>query len=163
MANEYTPTVWRTGDVITAEKLNKIEEGIANAESDFSTAEVTIVKTGSGKDSVIGIFFANIGFASPIPTMTGSDVAPYKATDVGIKMFEGQTILDETKFSLVLNTNENVGASIDVGTDKIIGISTNEQPVQYTNIAVSGDATITDYDIEVTGDCTIIITFSSQS
>lgn len=27
----YTPTVWATGDVITAEKLNKAEQGIAAA------------------------------------------------------------------------------------------------------------------------------------
>ena len=27
----YTPTVWKTGDVITAEKLNKAEQGIAAA------------------------------------------------------------------------------------------------------------------------------------
>lgn len=27
----YTPTVWATGDVITAEKLNKAENGIAGA------------------------------------------------------------------------------------------------------------------------------------
>ena len=27
----YTPTVWQTGDVITAEKLNKAEQGIAGA------------------------------------------------------------------------------------------------------------------------------------
>lgn len=27
----YTPTTWNTGDVITAEKLNKIETGIQNA------------------------------------------------------------------------------------------------------------------------------------
>ena len=27
-----TPTVWETGDVITAEKLNKAEQGIASAE-----------------------------------------------------------------------------------------------------------------------------------
>lgn len=27
----YTPTVWATGDIITAEKLNKMEQGIAGA------------------------------------------------------------------------------------------------------------------------------------
>lgn len=46
MANEYTPTVWKTGDVITAEKLNKIEEGIAGAgggTSDLKFASVEIV------------------------------------------------------------------------------------------------------------------------
>lgn len=29
--SEYTPTTWQCGDVITAEKMNKIEQGIANA------------------------------------------------------------------------------------------------------------------------------------
>lgn len=28
----YTPTTWATGDTITAEKLNKMEDGIATAE-----------------------------------------------------------------------------------------------------------------------------------
>lgn len=27
----YTPTVWKTGDVVSSEKLNKMENGIANA------------------------------------------------------------------------------------------------------------------------------------
>lgn len=27
----YTPTQWATGDIITAEKLNKLENGVANA------------------------------------------------------------------------------------------------------------------------------------
>lgn len=26
----YTPTVWNTGDVITAEKMNKLEQGVQN-------------------------------------------------------------------------------------------------------------------------------------
>lgn len=44
MANEYTPTVWQTGDVITAEKLNKIENGIAGASGQgISIATVTLV------------------------------------------------------------------------------------------------------------------------
>lgn len=30
---EYTPTEWKNGDVITAEKLNKLEQGIANSNS----------------------------------------------------------------------------------------------------------------------------------
>ena len=28
---EYTPTEWKSGDIITAEKLNKLEEGVASA------------------------------------------------------------------------------------------------------------------------------------
>lgn len=30
----YTPTTWQTGDVVSSEKLNKMEEGIANAHSE---------------------------------------------------------------------------------------------------------------------------------
>ena len=29
----YTPTAWKNGDTITAEKLNKIEEGIEDSSS----------------------------------------------------------------------------------------------------------------------------------
>lgn len=42
----YTPTVWETGDVITAEKLNKAEEGIADASPmivEFSEEDGTLV------------------------------------------------------------------------------------------------------------------------
>lgn len=49
----YTPTVWNAGDVVTAEKLNKLEQGVAEGgggggSSDFTTAQVTIVTSGSG-------------------------------------------------------------------------------------------------------------------
>lgn len=30
----YTPTNWKTGDIVSSEKLNKMEEGIANAHSE---------------------------------------------------------------------------------------------------------------------------------
>lgn len=42
----YEKNTWAEGDVVTSEKLNHIEDGVANAggggSSDFSTAEVTI-------------------------------------------------------------------------------------------------------------------------
>lgn len=37
----YTPTVWATGDVITAEKLNKAENGIAVANADVLIVTVS--------------------------------------------------------------------------------------------------------------------------
>lgn len=39
--SEYTPTVWETGDLITAEKLNNIEDGIANAPVPTGKKEIT--------------------------------------------------------------------------------------------------------------------------
>ena len=41
----YTPTEWRNGDVITAEKLNHIENGIGG--SDGRAADFTIEQSGS--------------------------------------------------------------------------------------------------------------------
>ena len=43
----YTPTTWTTGDTITATKLNKIENGIANAGIlfDIGVEEGTLDKT----------------------------------------------------------------------------------------------------------------------
>lgn len=48
MANEYIPTVWETGDLITAEKLNKIEDGIAGAP--VPTGTITITENGENID-----------------------------------------------------------------------------------------------------------------
>lgn len=30
----YTPTVWKTGDIVSSEKLNKLEQGVADATSE---------------------------------------------------------------------------------------------------------------------------------
>lgn len=46
----YEPTDWNCGDVISAERLNHMEQGISNGgggSSDFSTAEVTVVNNSS--------------------------------------------------------------------------------------------------------------------
>lgn len=37
----YTPTVWATGDIITAEKLNKIENGIENVSGSIYAVTIT--------------------------------------------------------------------------------------------------------------------------
>lgn len=55
----YEKQTWQTGDVITAEKLNHMEDGIASGggggSSDFSTAEVTVIaNSGSGGVALTG-------------------------------------------------------------------------------------------------------------
>jgi len=30
----YTPTVWQTGDIVSSERLNKLEQGVADATSE---------------------------------------------------------------------------------------------------------------------------------
>lgn len=48
----YTPTVWETGDVITAEKLNKAENGIAAASASSSPLFVLTVDMAADGRSV---------------------------------------------------------------------------------------------------------------
>ena len=48
----YTPTTWTTGDTITATALNKIENGIANADGAFD-AIVDISHTGNTSDPTV--------------------------------------------------------------------------------------------------------------
>ena len=53
----YTPNTWNTGDVITAEKLNNLEHGVAAAGAPATTAQAGVVKQ-----------IANIAQLSAVPT-----------------------------------------------------------------------------------------------
>ena len=37
----YTPTVWKRGDIVSSEKLNKLEQGVADATSETIIVEET--------------------------------------------------------------------------------------------------------------------------
>ena len=50
----YTPTTWTTGDTITATKLNKIEQGIANAGG--GGVDCIIYTDSNGNPAVYGNF-----------------------------------------------------------------------------------------------------------
>lgn len=43
----YTPNTWQNGDIISAEKLNNMEQGIANAGSEIPTIVFTYDQTGN--------------------------------------------------------------------------------------------------------------------
>lgn len=82
----YTPTIWKDGDLITADKMNKLEQGLANIQSGGSS--------GSGVSS----FNARTGDVKP---KTGD----YTAAMVGAATLEQVTaaiqaaILDSWKGS----------------------------------------------------------------
>lgn len=73
----YTPTTWNDGDVITKEKLNKIEQGIQNEQVGPQGQ-----KGADGQDGVTPVITAtatvdsNTGMPSVQVTKGGSDEAP---------------------------------------------------------------------------------------
>lgn len=67
--SDYSPTNWATGDVITAQKMNKIEEGIDTAHTELSDHDADtdkhVIKDGTleeglNSDKTDGIHFRNI-------------------------------------------------------------------------------------------------------
>ena len=69
----YTPTTWTNGDTITAEKLNKMEQGIAGAGGIFIVNEVSgaLDKTFNEIDAALA---ANCICIIPEVILDGSDV-----------------------------------------------------------------------------------------
>ena len=75
----YTPTTWQDGDIITAAKLNKIEDGIEHCNAFFVhvtldttvdpsvyTTDMTLAEVmAKVNDGLIPIYIINIGDGSP--------------------------------------------------------------------------------------------------
>lgn len=64
----YTPTVWKTGDVITAEKMNKLEQGVQN--------EQVGPQGPAGAAGATGPAGASAGFGTPTATVDANTGTP---------------------------------------------------------------------------------------
>lgn len=89
----YTPTQWHTGDVITAEKLNKLEQGVKNEQTgpagdsagfgiptasvDDNTGVPSVEVNASGPDTakIFAFTFKNLKGAKGDPGTPGKDGA----------------------------------------------------------------------------------------
>ena len=72
----YIPTEWLNGDVITAEKLNKIENGIAGAQEDADTITQNVTQNTQDIRDI----------DSMLSTATCDDMYP---TDIRIFVYDG--------------------------------------------------------------------------
>lgn len=122
----YTPTEWKTGDIITAEKLNNIEQGIVDA----------------------GVLV--VTFSTPDPSTT---TASKTYEEIVSALESGKAVIGVTE-SLVLSNvttidNESMRGvqffGINVGKD-----SSNVVHVTFEGKVIDGDNTITNvyYDVK---------------
>lgn len=77
----YTPTVWKTGDVITAEKMNRLEKGVQN--------EQVGPQGPAGAAGATGPTGASAGFGTPTATVDANTGTPSVTTTSalgGVKM-----------------------------------------------------------------------------
>lgn len=106
----YTPTTWQDGDIITAAKLNKIEDGIEHCNAFFVhvtldttvdpsvyTTDMTLAEVmAKVNDGLIPIYILNTG-SGMIQTMIASR-AETDSTDLnyGVTIYYGETIYAHT-------------------------------------------------------------------
>ena len=50
----YTPTEWQDGDIITAEKLNKLEQGVQNEQEGPAGKSITAIELTTTEGTVTG-------------------------------------------------------------------------------------------------------------
>lgn len=67
----YDPTTWQTGDVITAEKMNKLEQGVANEQVGPQGP-----KGETGPAGATGAVGAAAGFGTPTATVDATSGTP---------------------------------------------------------------------------------------
>ena len=88
----YTPTTWATGDVITAEKLNNMEDGIVNAGSGTSTGNAVVFEFTATQDPE-----SNTSYI----VNTDATVAEVKNAITDGKLCIGQIRLNDTIYTLI--------------------------------------------------------------
>ena len=70
----YTPTAWKDGDVITAEKMNKLEQGVQNEQ--VGPKGDTGEQGPAGADGAQGPAGAAAGFGTPTATVDANTGTP---------------------------------------------------------------------------------------
>ena len=88
----YTPTTWATGDVITAEKLNNMEDGIVNAGSGTSAGNAVVFEFTATQDQESNDKYI---------VSTDATVAEVKNAIKDGKMCVGQIRLNDTIYTLI--------------------------------------------------------------
>ena len=129
----YTKQTWQTGEVITAEKLNHIEDGIAaGGDSDVSTADLTIDNSANGA-----------AFTLYVPCVVSEG---------------GETI---TTSSAYVESYSTIVCKVFIykGT-ATIAYEDNDTP---SDITIEGDISYEDDLYFITGDCKMTIADQSKS
>ena len=133
----YIKTTWKTGDVITAEKLNKIEDQVAANEEAISSA--------GGDDSV---FIVNIDAEDSRGTITATADKTRQemsaAADAGkpiiIRLTHNMTYAPSSIHELTTNIwTSTLANGYDFTAEKIIGINNSAKSISTAKVDVQGN------------------------
>ena len=120
----YNPTVWETGDLITSAKLNKMEQGILDAET------VVVHVTSDGTDMTADLGLDEISLA----------------VTYGKPVF---ALLDNTLISIQVNNTFTLGGAV-LGLNAIganaavfVHISADSTSMTYRTFSIAADKSVT--------------------
>lgn len=150
----YTPTEWTIGDIITAEKLNKIESGVAEANGgtelpEYTAADIgkslSVVSTGSSTETVTVIQEQTLTL-----TVGQSITDPVAYLAAGTYDFSSLSIGDTVTAVISIDGEPGPGTG-EVTSGSILGLS-DVLVIIFTVFAVASDGTV--YS-GISGDLTI--------
>ncbi len=120
----YNPTVWETGDIITSERLNKMEQGILDAE----TVVVHVTSDGNNMTADLGLDAISL------------------AVTYGKPVF---MLLDNTLISIQVNNTFTLGGAV-MGLNALganaavfVHISANSDSMTYRTFSIAADRSVT--------------------
>lgn len=143
----YTPTEWVTGDIVTAEKLNKLENAVANGVvPEYTYADKGKVLTlgeGSESETVVVVPEQTVTIVEGGSYLTNAD---FSSVSVGTS---GTMTIDTDSFQVIA---QNL--------DGMIGFMAEEGGESY---AIATDGTDVFFETSITGTHTVSLTASVPS
>lgn len=118
----YEPTVWQTGDVVTAEKMNKLEQGVANS--------------GGGGFLLVHVL---VSVSSATMDKTWNEIN--EALDNGIPAFaqtiDGDKVNIDSIYSATINDGQYVVYAFSYENASSITFSSSNDPNGYPAVDIS--------------------------
>ena len=116
----YAPHTWTVGDVITAERLNALEQGVASGGGGYD-AEVYIYHGGSSSDSYTGTIVSG-DFAS-LSAMIADDTPP----NILVRFWDEYAYVKFSMSAVAIYYAGNSYINFDAGYMTAYGFSTNSR------------------------------------
>lgn len=132
----YTPTNWKAGDTVTSAKLNKIEQGIVNAEgANILVANCILDSSNTSEDTSGGVRSAASATTNRLDKTLGEIL---NADFVIVKIQEDNELIYSFIAGIMYSEEDQIyGIVVSVGTRRINFIAQNEN--EYPTIDTSND------------------------
>lgn len=156
MNMSYTPNTWSDGDILSAEKMNALEQAVASGGG--GSSDFSLAKLSIAVNGAGASNVAAVQVSNICTSISSTpDSTTYYEADIGLAIIYNNP-------DPYLNILIGGGATTFGIPDDVIAMNMQQQPLTISNITFSGDAEVqteSGYSwVEIMGDCTMTITIS---